>query len=127
MIYAVYDQTLPYPQDAQFGKGKVTSNGDYIPPTGMDFIAVDPSTLTEGIDERFYQVVSFGTLAPKPAGDIQAIKDADAQAKQDEIDKRNQRGIDLQTIKGNKGKNRSMVEINAELDRITNILEGLEP
>jgi hypothetical protein len=87
MVWVTYDPGLPYPQDADFGSG-IERKGSHTPPDGFVSFLVPNSNLSEGIDERFYQVTSADNLSTRSPTEIQAIKDADAakqQAKEAEM------------------------------------------
>lgn len=78
MTWVTYDGAAAFPQDAKFGLGKESvPTNSHTPPPGLSSFQVTGAELTEGVDERFYQVTAADVLTPRSAAEIQAIKDAD--------------------------------------------------
>ena len=77
-IFITYDPTASYPQPAQFGRGITDDKENHTPPTGMASFFVDDTTLTQGIDERFYNVTAADTLTAKSQSIVDGIIEQDA-------------------------------------------------
>ena len=125
MIFVTYDPALPYPQPALFGLG-VVSGGVHIPNDGTASFGVARPSLNYGLDERFYEVTDIDTLAERDQASIDAIVADDEQKKADAALLAQSRADDRAAANANHGKIRAVPAINEELDRLTNIIEGLQ-
>ncbi len=100
MKYVTYDSGLGYPQPAKFGRGVEHEDGTLTPPPGLSYFSVDDTSLTLGLDERFYTVTAVDTLTPKPQTEVDTITEQDAlpaakEAKQSAIDTNYQAAEDV--------------------------------
>ncbi len=78
MKYVTYDSRLGYPQPAKFGRGVEHEDGTLTPSPGLSYFSVDDTSLTLGLDERFYTVTAIDTLTPKSQTEVDAITEQDA-------------------------------------------------
>ena len=126
MIFVTYDPTLPYPQPAQFGRGVGHADGTHTPESGKSSFGVHKADLIYGIDERFYQVDAADSLSPHSQTTVDAFLSDDAQVQADKVALHQSRASDRANIHATIGNARGLPELNDTVDRLINIIEGLE-